>query len=232
MPENEENKPERSTFPASWLSKLDQIPWILTIAALFVILLVGLALFKEGFNKDHALLSAPFLLFVGVVIVLWLFHAPLQKMLSRGSLTIKWGDKEIAIEDISRNFDKELSEKLAELSAEIEELKQHMEDLRGAGSKASAKTKTQSEPESVLDKICSAFHVASDDIAIMIYHLGSSRYEWRNVDTLARKTGFPVEKIESLSRQVPHIIVRGQGKTGNVLIGLTESAKITYARMK
>ncbi len=177
--------------------------------------------------KEHALLSGPFLAFVALIVLLAMFHRPLREVLARGNLTLSWGDKKISIQEIEENFDREIESRLDSLASELEDLREQIpsnldrtEEVRSEDRDGIAPFRT-----GALHRISEAFQIDSEDLASIIYHLGTSKYKWRNQDTLARRTGLSASVIEDLVRQTPQLIVRGTGRFGNVIFRLTESAK-------
>lgn len=186
--------------------------------------------YPPEYVKEHALLSAPFLTFVALVILLALFHRPLYQLLSRGSLTLKWGDKEISIQEIEEKFDQEIESKLEVLASEIEDLRLQTKTAMEPNAKGGRKSQTveASDSASVLDNIRKTFQIDSNDIGSIIYHLGTSKYKWRNLQTLAKRTGFSVSEVEELARKAPNVIVRGNSKAGNVIFRLTDAAKSQF----
>jgi len=167
------------------------------------------------------LLGAPFLTFLSIILVVGIFYNPLRVLLSRGALTIKWGDAEISVTDIESNIDVEIANiesKLTAMADEIEALKKpHGSDEKDASSSG------------VIEAIRSAFsEVTSKEMAVIISHLGTTKYKWRNLATLAKRTGFDADKVDSLASSFPLLIIRSKSKTGNVIYRLRPEAKARY----
>ena len=82
-----------------------------------------------------------------------------------------------------------------------------------------------SENLSQLERIQLAFKIKDKDAALLLYHLGSSKFEWRFLETLATKTGFSIEQLEAIARNYPEWIKRGVGKGQKPIIGLQKEAR-------
>ena len=96
------------------------------IAASFVVFALN-KIPEDVLTKGHPLISTPFLAFILVAVFVALFYGPLHALLTKGQFTIKWGDKEIGISEIESNVDlqfQELESKLADVDAEVRDLKQ------------------------------------------------------------------------------------------------------------
>lgn len=201
------------------------------LASLFIF---GLNRFSEDIlARGHPLISAPFLAFLGVIIVVMLFHTPIQTLLSKGQLTIKWGDKEIAITEIEQNIDEQFNQfeaKLSDLSAEIQQLKSQAsnESEHLPASLGAEKDNTNRS----ISRIKTAFNwVQSDSMAIIVYYLGTSKYKWRNQSTLVQRTGLNTDDIDELIRSVPEYIIRSRGKSGNVIYRLSDRIRGEFIQL-
>ena len=158
-----------------------------------VIVVPSLARIPE-LSREHPLLGAPFLTFLSIILIVGIFYNPLRTLLSRGALTIKWGDREISITDIESNIDtqfNDLESQLTVLADELDTLKQQRgptaEDASDEGEP------NQSDSSGILKAIRDEFlEVTSDQMASIVFHLGTSRYKWRNLATLAKRTGLDV----------------------------------------
>jgi hypothetical protein len=221
-------------------SKIDKAILTTTIIIGFIggllasLLIFGLNKFPEGvLTRGHPLISAPFLAFLGAIFLMWLFYTPIQTLLSRGQLTIKWGDKEISITEIEQNIDEQFNQleaKLSDLSAEIQQLKSQpsVEGEQLPNSRAIG----EDHSDKLISYISTAFHwVHSDDLALIVYHLGASKYKWRNQSTLVQKTGLAPDDIDDLIRAVPEHIIRSRGKSGNVIYRLTDRTRGEFLQL-
>ena len=179
--------------------------------------------------EEHALLSGPFLAFLGVLILVVVFHRPLQQLLARGNLTLTWGDKTISIQEIEENFDQEMDARLEDLSAELEALREQVEAAHPKGGEKQDEDQEAASQAAALARITDEFRVGSPDDASVLYHLGTSKYEWRNLRTLAVRTGLSTSEVEAIAKRLPNLIVRGRGKSGNAIFRLTRAAKQSFA---
>ena len=206
------------------------------------------SLFIFGLNKfpvsvieqGHPLLSAPFLTFVGTMIVAIIFYRPIQSLLSKGSIKIKWGDKEISLSEIEGKIDAEFNEyasKLDDLDVEIQGLRSKIDSVQDIGqddNKLETTTVVAISPEdkipsNVTGKIKDAFDwVNSDNLATLVYHLATSKYRWRNQHTLVKKTGLTASVIDEFVRAFPEHIIRSQGKSGNIIYRLSDKSKARF----
>ncbi|MCB0112235.1 MAG: hypothetical protein KDE53_40205 [Caldilineaceae bacterium] len=211
-------------------------------ASLITVLVVGFiggllaSLLIFGLNKfpddilanGHPLISAPFLAFLGVIIVIILFHAPIQTLLSKGQLTIKWGDKEISIAEIEQNIDEQFNQfeaKLSDLSAEIQQIKSQY-GIESEDLPVSLGTGVDHVADTSINRIKTAFEwVRSDELAVIVYYLGTSKYKWRNQSTLIQRSGLNADRIDELIRSVPECIIRSRGKSGNIIYRLSDQAR-------
>lgn len=148
-------------------------------------------------------------------------------MLSRGTLKIKWGDREISITDIEEHVDTQFNEfesKLANIVDDIEELKKSAWKTEEGAVEENQK-QAERKP-GILDAKKGIFpEASSDEMASIIYHLGSTEYKWRNQATLSKRTKLDGEAIDSLVLSVPGLIVRSRAKSGNTIYRLTPEAK-------
>ena len=166
-------------------------------------------------------------MFLALVLMVAIFYHPLRTLLSRGALTIKWGDREISITEIDASVDtqfNELESTLANIVDEIDELKRRRpkveeeaagkEDERAAGGTGILEAIRETFPEAT-----------SDHLASIIFHLGMTTYKWRNQATLSKRTGLDAETIDSLALSAPKLVIRSRAKSGNVIYRLTPEAK-------
>ena len=175
----------------------------------------------------HPLFGAPFLTFLAVVLIVAIFYNPLKSLLSRGTLTIKWGDKEISITEIEGKVDKEFGDfesRIDNIAVEIEGLKRST--LKVEEGPAVTEEQQAGRGAGIRDAIKNVFsEVISDDLATIMFHLGSTDYKWRNQETLSKRTGLGGETINSLVLSVPDLVIRSKAKSGNTIYRLTDDAK-------
>lgn len=216
--------------------------WLpLVVGWLVVIALAGNALLHDR----GKLLEAPFLAFLALVLLITVFHRALTTALSRGTLTIKWGDKEIAITDIEQNLDTQFDEmrsELSDLAAELEQLRQRepaqaaapeVPPVAAAPVAPGAAPQPQPSPapaaddNGLLQRIVTHFEVDAP-MGGILFHLGTSRYKWRNQRTLMEKTGLPASTLDDFAATRPDLVVRSRAKSGNVIYRLTDQAKLSF----
>ena len=209
-----------------------RFPLILILAAGFaggVVANFGIAALKwvPEVDDGHPLFGAPFLTFLGIVLLVAIFYHPLRTLLSRGTLKIKWGDREISITDIEENVDTQFNEfesKLANIVDDIEEFKRST--LKVEEGEAEDEEERTARGPGILEAIKGIFpEASSDELASIIYHLGSTEYKWRNQATLSKRTRLTGETIDSLVLSAPGLIVRSRAKSGNTIYRLTTEAK-------
>ncbi len=167
--------------------------------------LVLLYLSPKSVTLEHVL-SWPFLTFILIGFIVSVFYVPLKGLLSRGNLTFKWGDKEIAISEIGENIDQEISSQLDDQLSHVA--------IEG-----------ENETVEVIENIKKTFKIDGDNLAKTVYHLGNSSFKWRNLRTLTRRTGMSEEDIEALISSYPDLVKRSIGKTGNVIFRLRKKKK-------
>lgn len=166
--------------------------------------------------ENHALLSSPFLSFLAFLLLLIIFHKPISMLLGRGSVTFKWGDKEIGFQEISEEFDKELGSRLEQLEERIDSII----TVNSIKSQLSEQSITQTLEQSIKKRYSSN----SDDSRKIIFHLVHTNYKWRNAETLVKKTGLPENEIKLLAREEPDIIL-GRSKSKKDIYRLADIAK-------
>lgn len=178
---------------------------------------------------DHPLLSAPFLTFISIILVVAIFYQPLKTLLSRGALTIRWGDREISITEIEESVDTqfhELESKLGNIADEIEVLKKNVPTPVAASVE-----EPRQEGDGVLAAIPRTFpEAALDDLASILFHLSTTTYKWRNQETLGKRTGLGSETVDTIVLSAPELVVRSRAKSGKVIYRLTTEAKSRFVQ--
>lgn len=179
--------------------------------------------------KSHALLSAPFLSFVAFLLLLAMFHEPIGRLFGRGSVTVRWGNKEFGFHELPEEFDKELSSRLEILEARIESLDQSARDIKKENSDEDETSITQAStdnsPPNLMTYIKQKYKAETDEMRRVIFHLTHTNYKWRNATTLVKKTGLSEGEIERLAINAPHIIVKGVSKSDRVIYRLVDTVK-------
>ena len=133
--------------PPTWQTHL-QIFAPPVIAVVVLAVLFALYVLLPSTDKEHPVFSAPFQIFLSVILIITIFYAPIKSLLSRGTLSISWGDKTISITEIESNVDEqfndyetrldelreelvnEFDEKLQNLSEEVEAVRRRPPDQR------------------------------------------------------------------------------------------------------
>lgn len=81
----------------------------------------------------------------------------------------------------------------------------------------------QSNSVSIVDKIQQELSLASADAALLFYHLGKTKFEWRKQVTLSEKTGWTLAEIDKIARFHPEQIKRGKREDGTIIFRLNPS---------
>lgn len=81
-------------------------------------------------------------------------------------------------------------------------------------------SQTGNKSRTVVDKIKLEFGLSSQEAALLFYHLGSTKYEWRNQSTLMEKTGWSAPEIDQIARFYPEQIKRGKRADGTIIFRL------------
>lgn len=208
--------------------------------------------------RFHPLLSTHFLTFLAILILALLFYQPIRALLGKGSLTIKWGDREISLTEIETSVNQNIRDEKTELETEVEGIVDQIKDMRtefdtlageldalrqrpagGAGApegegadplsvKVERARDAQHRPRGLIDDIKQHYGVDHDDAAAVIYHLGNSKFQWRNANTLSARTGLSEERLENLARSMPQTVVRGHAKSGRPIYRLTDEHKARF----
>jgi len=204
------------------------------MASLFIF---GLNKFpKNVLEQGHPLISAPFLTFLGIIILIAVFHRPIQSLLSRGQLKIKWGDKEISLSEIEKNVTTEFNvydSNLADVDTDLQELRRTVERLhKSDASSENSKVTKEVYGSDKIQKIKNGFEwIDSEQLAALVFHLGRSKFRWRNQHTLVNKTGMTAEGIDEIALAFPENIIRSRGKTENIIYRLSDKTKAKYIQI-
>lgn len=241
----------------NWKIDFGAIAYGFAGGVLAIILTYGLIVDADTQLKDHALLSAPFLYFVSFLILIFLFHRPIGSLLSRGNVTFKWGDKEISMQELEENIDKEVDTVAGDVEflksehetviASIELLKTEVARLSSALQQDGKLEKAvvfndgdqKKQPEgsagkgkpfssTPISQIKESFGLGSDEEGNIIYHLGNSKYKWRNEKTLLNRTALEANQVKNFTRRHPELVVQSRAKSGNTIYRLTDEAKAQF----
>lgn len=186
-------------------------------------------------KPDHPLLKAPFLIFLSVVFLVAIFYEPLRYLLSRGTFRIEWGDKKITLSEIEENVDTEFANndaKLDELNEEIEKLREQIGTKLSPTQESLDSGSTSDEVSDIHKVIKQSFpNVHNNSFANIIYHLGNSKFKWRNQYTLVKRTGIEPNEIDTLTQALPDTIIRSRSKKGNIIYRLSDEAKAKFTQL-
>lgn len=72
----------------------------------------------------------------------------------------------------------------------------------------------------IIEKIQRDLSLGSADAALLFYHLGKTKFEWRKQTTLSEKTGWTAAEIDKIARFHPEQIKRGKREDGTVIFRL------------
>lgn len=76
---------------------------------------------------------------------------------------------------------------------------------------------------SPIEKIQQKLRLTSADAALLFYHLGKTKFEWRKQATLVEKTGWTAAEIDKIARFHPEQIKRGKRADGSIIFRLNPS---------
>ena len=161
----------------------------------------------ESFYQHIAskLLDWPFLLFLGSIFVLFYFRNQLRSVLSRGGVTLVWGENSFSISELPE----QLNESFAPVTDDIEELRQRLESLEKRFSVSAPDTPPPDTPP-------------PEDAAvraIMLEALAEGKYTWRSIERLASIGGISTEKASEILRPLD-VVAFSRGKSGRTIVKL------------
>lgn len=152
------------------------------------------------------MLEWPFLLFVGIGILVFIFKAEFRKVISRGGITLVWGDKSFEISELPE----QLNESFAPVSDDIDDLKQRIVALEEASipSKSADKKKTLDDTsiESARQRMLKA--------------LEEGKYRWRSIERLSSVAGITVTQASEILRPMQEVVF-SRGKSGRTIVRLS-----------
>lgn len=79
---------------------------------------------------------------------------------------------------------------------------------------------TPDKSASVIDKIQMELSLGSAEAALLFYHLGKTKFEWRKQATIAEKTGWTAAEIDKIARFHPEQVKRGKREDGTIIFRL------------
>lgn len=113
--------------------------------------------------------------------------------------------------------------RLADLDVELRQIKALLHSERDRAAKPEEPSVLNA---TALGKIKAALPwVGSDQLALLVYHLGNSQFKWRNQDTISHETGFHAQVIDDLVGSVPERIILAKSKLGKVIYRPLDQAK-------
>ena len=78
----------------------------------------------------------------------------------------------------------------------------------------------ENQAETTVGKIKQGLGLASEEAALLFYHLASTKFEWRKQKTITDQTGWTAEEIDKIARFYPEHIKRGKRVDGTVIFRL------------
>jgi len=151
----------------------------------------------------------PFLGFLLILLFITVFYKQIAEIIKKGKFKIKYGDTEVSLEQLPDLIEQEIENKLELDNPDKTNL-------------------AESDKHSTLEKIQNTFNIKSEYLSLIIFHLGTSKYKWRNQKTLSKRTGLDEDNIEKVVNAYPELIVRSKGKSGNNMYRLTDRNKLLY----
>ncbi len=161
---------------------------------------------KELFLK---ILDWPFLLFVGVGILICKFKDEFSKIISRGGITLTWGDKSFEISELPEH----LNENFAPVADDIEELKKRVTEIE---------SKIKEPKDNTTESVSSELNDDQIEVARerMLKGLEDGKYTWRSIERLASMGGVTEAQASSILRPMQEVIF-SRGKSGRTIVKLT-----------
>ena len=176
---------------------MKKINWIIIGVISIIFGFIGSWIFKEALHTeiDRELLkiyfSWPFVILILALLFLFLFYSPIFKRLENGGIRIKWGNKEINLTEFESRFEPDI-ESIIDERIEL------------------ALSKEPDEQEENHTK----------DIERLKFHLTNTKFKWRTLKTLSKRTSLPQEKIEDLVQKNPQLFVRSVNKNNDIIFKL------------
>ncbi len=79
---------------------------------------------------------------------------------------------------------------------------------------------TRMRPYTAVETIQQKLALPSAEAALLFYHLGNTKFEWRKQATLSEKTGWTTAEIDKIARFFPEQIKRGKREDGTIIFRL------------
>lgn len=90
------------------------------------------------------------------------------------------------------------------------------------------KGKLVSQSTNVIEQIKEQFNVKDNNVATLLWHLGTYDGKFRNQTTLIKRTALSESQLDDLIKLHPDLFYRGKGKTGNVIYRLQDAIKTKF----
>ena len=150
------------------------------------------------------LLDWPFLLFIGIGALIWIFKAEFSKVISRGGVSLTWGDKSFEISELPE----QLNESFAPVSDDIEDLKARIKALEEATNQVTPVIQelTQEQKGAAKQK--------------MLDGLSNGKYRWRSIERLASIGAISQSQAEDILRPLDETAF-SLGKSGRTIVRLS-----------
>jgi hypothetical protein len=161
----------------------------------------------EGLEIVLKLLDWPFLLFISLLILAYVFRVQLKALLTRGDISISWGEgRTIRLRDLKDQID----QKLDEVKEEVDELQQ-------------GKTKaTASQNPPVIGNVGSlSDEEKAKALQRMKDALADEKFRWRSISRLAAIAGISESDATAILRDDPKAIKLSVGESGRRIARLT-----------
>lgn len=152
------------------------------------------------------MLNWPFLLFVGIGILIYTFKAEFKKVISRGGITLVWGDKSFEISELPEQLD----ESFAPVSDDIDDLKQRIIALEEM-----TRTAKPADGDTPLDE-----KLIESARQRLLVALEESRYRWRSIERLSSIAGISVAQASEILIPMQEVVF-SRGKSGRTIVRLS-----------
>ena len=152
------------------------------------------------------LLNWPFLLLVGIIVLLVAFYGPLGAAIKQRGLSVKFGDHMISFGEAVKEIDQNLDENLSDFESTMEtirDLQSQIDELKGIDVKRDEHSPTGPDSEAVWQVVRNS--------------LIHSKYVWRSLDRLAILAGVSTDKVREVLASHADEAVIGQGKSGRAI---------------
>lgn len=170
---------------------------------------LSLQIFKSNDRLMELLLNWPFLSFVLVIFIVTIFYSSIKQLISKRNFKIKVGDNEFSTVEV---IEQEVSGQLEDQFSTIDEQVSNI---------------TNDSPK--IAKIKEIFNIQSNEFANIIFHLGASKFKWRSLKALSKRTGLNNEKIDQYVISNPELIIRSIGiKSGNGIYRLNDEKQLLF----